>query len=134
MLTRTSQFAGAYSVEAVSGQRPGAGFGSWCPLPTSGLKRQYPSRDQLPEQTLEVCVIDASNSARHEREIGMHFFLGTICGVLLTVLAAFLADSVTTANEPPGIESQRIVNWDLAGARVAASVDTIREQVHDLTR
>jgi hypothetical protein len=64
----------------------------------------------------------------------MHFFLGTICGVFLTVLAAFLADSVTTATEPPGTESQRIVNWDLAGARVAASFDAIREQVHNLTR
>jgi hypothetical protein len=41
----------------------------------------------------------------------MQFFLGAICGVLLTVLATFIA-----------------------GERVAASLESIREKVHELTR
>ena len=63
----------------------------------------------------------------------MQFFLGAICGVLLTVLATFVADTLTTANEQAGAP-QTIVNWDLAGERVAASLDSIREKVHELTR
>jgi hypothetical protein len=53
--------------------------------------------------------------------------------VLLTVLATFIADTLTTANEQAGAP-QTIVNWDLAGERVAASLDSIREKVHELTR
>jgi hypothetical protein len=53
----------------------------------------------------------------------MRFLLGLICGVLLMVIAAFIADSLT-ADESPGTQSQRIVNWD---------VDA-REEVHELTR
>jgi hypothetical protein len=37
------------------------------------------------------------------------------------------------ANEPVG-NPQTIVNWDLLGKRVSASLDTIREEVHELTR
>jgi hypothetical protein len=46
--------------------------------------------------------------------------------VLLTVLAAFIAD--TTATENP-----KIVNWDLAGERASKSLDVIREEIHELT-
>jgi hypothetical protein len=64
----------------------------------------------------------------------MRFFLGVICGVLLMVIAAFIADSLTTADEPPGTQSQRIVNWDVAAARLDRATEKIREEVHELTR
>ena len=63
----------------------------------------------------------------------MRFFLGVICGALLMVMAAFIADSFT-ADEPPGTQSQRIVNWDVAAARLNRSIEKIREEVHELTR
>lgn len=71
----------------------------------------------------------------------MHFLLGAISGVVITVLAEFFVDALTTANEADGAQSQRIVNWDVAGARLAASTEVIREGakelregVHALTR
>lgn len=61
--------------------------------------------------------------------------------VVLTVLAVFIADAVTTANEQAGATSQRIVNWDVATARLNESTqairegaDDLREGVHELTR
>lgn len=57
----------------------------------------------------------------------MRFFLGVICGVLLMVIAASIADSLVTADDP-----ERIVNWDVAGERLNRSIETIRE--HQLTR
>jgi hypothetical protein len=62
----------------------------------------------------------------------MHFLLGAICGVLLTVLAVFFVDALTTAIEPDGAQSQRIVNWDVAGARLVASAEIIREGANEL--
>lgn len=44
----------------------------------------------------------------------MPFLLGAISGVLLTVLAVFAADAVTTAADPSKDPQQRIVNWDVA--------------------
>jgi hypothetical protein len=63
----------------------------------------------------------------------MRFFLGAVCGVILTVLAAFIADSLRATDNPTNTQS-RLVNWDVAGARVSSSLDAIREEVHDLTR
>ena len=40
----------------------------------------------------------------------MPFLLGAISGVLLTVLAVFAADAVTTAADPSKDPQQRIVN------------------------
>jgi hypothetical protein len=54
--------------------------------------------------------------------------------VCLTVLAVFLADAMTSANAPAGSQTENIVNWDLAGKRLASSLDVIREEMHDLTR
>jgi hypothetical protein len=54
--------------------------------------------------------------------------------MLLTVIAAFIADSLATADEPPGTQPQRIVNWDVAGERLNRSIETIRETLHQLTR
>jgi hypothetical protein len=50
-----------------------------------------------------------------------------ITGVLLTVLAVFIADTTATAENP------KIVNWDLAGERVSKSLDVIREEIHELS-
>ncbi len=60
----------------------------------------------------------------------MRFLSGVICGVLLTILAAFIADSATGPDQP----SQRIVNWDVAIQRVNTSLGIIKEEVHDATR
>jgi hypothetical protein len=62
----------------------------------------------------------------------MPFFLGAISGVLITVLAVFLVDALTATIEPAGVQSQRIVNWDVASARLEASTETIREGVQEL--
>ena len=64
----------------------------------------------------------------------MRFLLGVICGMLLMVIVAFIADSLATADEPPGTQPQRIVNWDVAGERLNRSIETIRERLHKLTR
>ena len=58
----------------------------------------------------------------------MRFLLGVICGVLLILPISL------TADEPPGTQSQRIVNWDVAAARLNRSIEKIREEVHELTR
>jgi hypothetical protein len=60
----------------------------------------------------------------------MHFLLGAVFGIVITVFAAFAVDSLRAKD---GVDA-RIVNWDVAGARVASSLDAIREGVHDLTR
>lgn len=62
--------------------------------------------------------------------IDMRFFLGAIFGILITRVAAFVVDSIRAGDDP----TARLVNWDVAGARVASSLDAIREEVHDFTR
>jgi hypothetical protein len=63
-----------------------------------------------------------------EREAtSMQFFLGVVYGVLLTVFAVFFADAVVSATAPAGTQAENIVNWDVAGKRVASSIDVIRE-------
>jgi hypothetical protein len=69
----------------------------------------------------------------------MRFFSGVLCGMLLLALALFLADSWTTqdpstANPPSAGRSDRIVNWDVAGERIYASLESMRERIHELTR
>jgi hypothetical protein len=64
----------------------------------------------------------------------MRFFFGAVCGVFLTVLAVFLADAFISASTPEGSQTESIVNWDVAGKRLASSLDVIREDARDLTR
>ena len=69
----------------------------------------------------------------------MRFFSGVLCGMLLLVVAIFIADSWTTqdpstANPPSAGQPNRIVNWDVAGKRIYASLESMRERVHELTR
>jgi hypothetical protein len=59
--------------------------------------------------------------------------------MLLLAAAAFIADSWTTqdpstANPPSAGQTDRIVNWNVAGARIYASLEGMRERIHDLTR
>jgi hypothetical protein len=67
----------------------------------------------------------------------MRFLSGVLCGMLLLIVAVFIADSWTTQDpstaSPPG-RSDRIVNWDVAGERIYSSVESIRERIHELTR
>ena len=69
----------------------------------------------------------------------MRFFSGVLCGTLLLAAAVFIADSWTTQNPstatPPSAgQPDRIVNWNVAEARIYASLEGIRERIHDLTR
>ena len=64
----------------------------------------------------------------------MQFLLGVVYGVLLTVFAVFFADAVVTTTAPEGTQAESIVNWDVAGKRVANSIDVIREDMRHLTR
>ena len=64
----------------------------------------------------------------------MQFFFGAVCGVFLTTLAVFLSDAVITTTAPAGTQAESIVNWDVAGKRVANSIDVIREDMRHLTR
>ena len=57
----------------------------------------------------------------------MRFFSGVITGGILAVLAAFIADTSAT------VENPKIVNWDAAGERVSKSLDVVREEIHQLT-
>jgi hypothetical protein len=63
----------------------------------------------------------------------MQFFLGVVCGVFITIFAVFLADAVTTASSTAGSQAENNVNWDVAGKRLASSLDVIREDVRDLS-
>ena len=48
-------------------------------------------------------------------------FLGAMTGVLVTILTVFLFDALNTPH------SQRIVNWDVAAARLISSTEAIRD-------
>jgi hypothetical protein len=67
----------------------------------------------------------------------MRFLSGLLSGVLLTVLVAFLVDTLTEANNPEGSEPRKIVNWDVAAQKLRSTIGTIkeevREDVHDAT-
>jgi hypothetical protein len=63
----------------------------------------------------------------------MRFFLGVACGLLLMVVAAFVADSLTTTAGPSGAQSQNMVNWDVASQRLDRSFEILRESLHKLT-
>jgi hypothetical protein len=57
----------------------------------------------------------------------MRFLSGFLCGVLLTILIAFVVDSLSL----PG---QRMVNWEKVTARFVTVQEEVREEVHEATR
>lgn len=68
----------------------------------------------------------------------MRFLSGVITGVLLIVLVVFFLDTFDRADAPTEVESQKIVNWDVAMTKLQRSLGIIqrelREEVHDATR
>ncbi len=56
----------------------------------------------------------------------MRLLLGMILGALLTVGAAFVADSMASGDG--GAEPRRIVNWDVAGDRLNAVTAYLRQE------
>jgi len=64
----------------------------------------------------------------------MRFLLGVIFGVLLVVVAAFIADSLATAEGDPGAAPRHVVNWDVAGDRLHEFTESIRAWWNKLTR
>ena len=64
----------------------------------------------------------------------MRLLLGMILGALLTVGAAFVADSMASGDAASGAEPRRIVNWDVAGDRLHAVTAYVREEWDKLSR
>lgn len=64
----------------------------------------------------------------------MRLLLGMILGALLTVGAAFVADSMTPGAGAGGTESRHIVNWDVARERLQTFTAYAREEWDRLTR
>ena len=64
----------------------------------------------------------------------MRFLLGMIFGVLLVVVAAFIADSLATTEGAAGAETRQIVNWDVAAERLHDFTEAIRAGWNKLTR
>jgi hypothetical protein len=58
----------------------------------------------------------------------MRLLLGIILGALLTVGAAFIADSMTSGDSASSAERHSIVNWDVAEERFHALVTYTREE------
>ena len=60
----------------------------------------------------------------------MPMFLGMVLGAALTVLTAFMIDSMTppatSANGTTNVETRQMVNWDVVGARMRGLRDEIR--------
>ena len=64
----------------------------------------------------------------------MRFLLGIILGALLTVGAAFVADSMTSGDSASSAEHRSIVNWDVAEERFHTFVTYTREEWDKLAR
>jgi hypothetical protein len=59
----------------------------------------------------------------------MRFLLGMIIGALLTVGAAYVADS-----RADPLQGGRMVNWDVVGQRLGDLTTDLRAMWHDFTR
>lgn len=55
----------------------------------------------------------------------MRFLMGVIVGIVLTITAAFIADSLATESAP-GAEPRQIVNWDVARDELHEFTESIR--------
>ena len=58
----------------------------------------------------------------------MPYLSGVLTGVILTVLVVFLIDHVGT-----GSDQRTIVNWSVASDKIDASIDSVKEEVHEAT-
>ena len=64
----------------------------------------------------------------------MRFLLGMIFGILLIVGAAFITDSLATAEGAASAAPRQIVNWNVAGDRLHEFIESIRAGLNKLTR
>jgi hypothetical protein len=60
-------------------------------------------------------------------------FLGIILGILLTIGAAYIADSVRKTSGPEGSAERPVVNWDVVERGVKALTALIRDGLTRLT-
>ena len=58
----------------------------------------------------------------------MPYLSGVLTGVVLTILVVFLVDHVGT-----GPDQRTIVNWSVASDKIDASIDSVKEEVHEAT-
>jgi hypothetical protein len=79
-------------------------------------------REQLEETRNDRDAWRTQAEGRH-RPFGRRVkgFLGAMTGVLVTILTVFVFDALNTSH------SQRIVNWDVAAARLSSSAEAIRD-------
>jgi len=56
------------------------------------------------------------------------YLSGVLTGVVLTILVVFLIDHVAT-----GPDQRTIVNWSVASDKLDASIDSVKEEVHEAT-
>ena len=57
----------------------------------------------------------------------MPYLSGVLTGVFITILVLFLVDHVGTD------AGHRVVNWDVLGAKLGASAEQVRQDVHEAT-
>jgi len=63
----------------------------------------------------------------------MRMFLGIILGVLLTIGAAYVADSVRKTDGPEGSPDRPVVNWDVVDRGVKALSSSLQDGWSRLT-
>jgi hypothetical protein len=63
----------------------------------------------------------------------MRMFFGIILGILLTVGAAYVSDSIRNTSGPEGSTDRPMVNWDVVGHCVKTLPSTVQETWARLT-
>ncbi|WOJ90564.1 hypothetical protein RZS28_04525 [Methylocapsa polymorpha] len=63
----------------------------------------------------------------------MRMFLGFILGILLTIGAAYITDSVRKTDGPEGSVERPVVNWDVVERGVKALTSSIQDSWTRLT-
>jgi hypothetical protein len=58
----------------------------------------------------------------------MPYLSGLLTGVVLTILVVFVIDHVGVR-----ADQSTIVNWGVASDRIDASIDSVKEEVHEAT-
>ena len=68
----------------------------------------------------------------------MRFLSGFLTGVLFLILLIFLVDNFDRADTAADTETRKIVNWDVATAKIGRVFgqvqEEVREEVHEATR
>lgn len=63
----------------------------------------------------------------------MRMFLGIILGILLTIGAVYIADSVRNTSGPEGSAERPVVNWDVVERGVKALSSSLQDSWSRLT-